>query len=975
MFSASLVMIIIAVYLTVMFILAGLADRLFQKREPPNIIYALALGIHCTSWAFFGTASQAQEYGWPIIPTYLGISIMMILGHRMVRNVASICERENIASLADYIALPFGRSIKLSILVTLICLISVIPYIALQLDALVGAWQIILPQNESVIFNISITVTLIVVSFALIFGTKSNSLTTKHPGLMVAVAISSLIKLTAFMGLAYYVVYVLFDGVYDLFAQAYVHPRASQTLLVEGAYYSYLAHVVLGIMSLFCLPRQFHMTFIENRSSSEIWTARWLFPLYLLLMSVPVIPISLAGQMLLPTSIPAEQYVLALPIAQGDLAISIMSLLGGFSAATSMIMVSTLALGIMISNNIMTPLWTSFQLYLVDSKGRQHALSRQQLLLIRRITIIGVIFVAFTFHIFISQYTPLVKTGFLAMSLVAHLFPVLVFSMYWQRLNIHAAIMAILAGAVSWALMLLLPSILSSINGLSMANNDMATGLFLSLTFNLAVYIVLTLLLPPSTQRNVYTFSHINLPANLLLSIAHKILPTTQFVELNAKYLALGELGQQANEELQRLLTRLLVNHIGFASTQMLFNSLARLSEANTESLLNELQNLKSTELELEINKRTKTLTQAKQQVEQANRNKSQFLAATSHDLLQPLNTAQLYANVMANEHQLADNKNYQGLLLSLKNVENLIHSMRDIAKLESGVINVKYETFAIDDIITELLQEFQLIADYKNISLRYRQTDLLIRSDKLLFRRILQNLISNALRYTDEGSVSISISRQKDQVKISVIDTGKGIPSSQQQRVFKEFTRLNDNQEQHGIGLGLAIVKGMAKLLDLPINLDSTVGKGSTFSLFTPYIGRKENSIITAQKETSVDKLVHTYILLIEDDNEMANAMTSMLADMHINAIHISQQGQIDLLPELAPSLVMLDYHLENEELGTDVYQQICERYQLSIPGVLISADRSDEIIEKAYNTNLAYLPKPLKAVGVKRLLRKLLS
>ncbi|MGY0639304.1 MAG: hybrid sensor histidine kinase/response regulator, partial [Paraglaciecola chathamensis] len=459
MFSVLSLMAIVVGYLLILFLLAFWGDKRAKANQQHPYIYSLALGVHCTSWAFFGTTTQAAHYGWAFIPTYMGIICVFLFAHPVLRRVANVCHQHNISSLADFISLRYDKSHFLAALVTLLCFIGVVPYIALQLDAVTGGIRVVTGADNIWPNSVGFYVAILMALFAILFGTRSLNLTDKHPGLMLTVAFESIVKLVGLMIVGLFVCYSLFDGVFDLLGKAQLDPRANQTISADSGVWVYASQMLLGVCSMFCLPRQFHINFIENNGDKEITTARWLFPLYLLGMTLFVLPIALAGHMLFPGgNISTDTYALALPVASGNTSITIIAFIGGLAAATSMIIVATLAMGIMISNNIATPLWLTLQL----RTQQRHRLKPASILLIRRATVLVVLGVAYFYHVNISQSTSLVQSGVIAIALLSQTFPILLLGLYWKRGTTLAAQLALASGALCWVYWLLWPSITAS---------------------------------------------------------------------------------------------------------------------------------------------------------------------------------------------------------------------------------------------------------------------------------------------------------------------------------------------------------------------------------------------------------------------------------------------------------------------------------------------------------------------------------
>ena len=498
MFSLWTVAGLVSCYLLILFALAFWGERRFNDNQQHPIIYSLAMGVHCTSWAFFGTSTQATQYGWAFIPTYLGIILVMVFAFGVMRRIAQLCHRNNISSVADFVALHYKKSHLLAALISVLCFFGVVPYIALQLDAMTKSVGVLTQVKEDWVGDAGLYVTALMALFAIVFGTRSIGLTDKRPGLMLTMAFGSVLKLTALIFVGLFVCYGLFDGVFDLLGQAQNHPRAREIVYADSATGVYISHVILGICAMFCLPRQFHINFVENNGEEELRTARWLFPLYLVLMTVFVLPIALAGHIMFESgSVATDTYALSLPVMADNKIVTIVAFFGGLSAATSMVIVATLAVGIMISNNLITPLWLKLQL----TTGRQDTLKPSVLLLIRRLTVVVVLAVGYFYYLDVSQGAPLVKSGIISLALLSQITPVLLLGMYWRKGNKTAAVVGLIAGALGWFYWLLWPSIKASYY-FDPPPSDLTLGLgfIYSLLLNLACFVVLSLLMKPHRQ-------------------------------------------------------------------------------------------------------------------------------------------------------------------------------------------------------------------------------------------------------------------------------------------------------------------------------------------------------------------------------------------------------------------------------------------------------------------------------------------
>jgi len=567
-------------YLLVLFALAFWADKRYKGQQQHPFVYSLALGVHCTSWAFFGTTTQATQYGWAFMPTYLGVILVFLFAHPVLRKISLLCHQHQVSSLADFISLRFEKSYLLAALVTLLCLIGVIPYIALQLDSVSHSVAILVGIDVSWSGNVGAYVAILMALFAILFGTQSLSASDKHPGLMLTIAFASLVKLVALLIVGIYICYVMFDGVLDLFGQAQLHPKSQEIIQSDSAAWVYLSHMLLGVCSMFCLPRQFHINFVENNGSEELRTARWMFPLYLCLMTVFILPIGIAGHIVFDatTQVSTDIYALALPLEGGSTGVALISFIGGLSAATSMVIVATLAMGIMISNNLVTPLRLKIQL----QRLQKHNLTPKAVLFTRRATVVVVMGIAYLYHLDISQTAPLVKSGIIAIALLSQTLPIIIGGLYWQKRNKTAAMIALVSGALCWAYWLLWPSITASYYFDPPPNDlQLASGFVLSLLVNTFCFVLFSLILPTNKEQQIdgqkeQTFSTLNQATKIskLLAVTEKVLDKErhQFLLNN---LPIEQSSAYASPKLLASIENEIANQVGNVSARILLSAIA----------------------------------------------------------------------------------------------------------------------------------------------------------------------------------------------------------------------------------------------------------------------------------------------------------------------------------------------------------------------------------------------------------------
>jgi Na+/proline symporter/CheY-like chemotaxis protein/nitrogen-specific signal transduction histidine kinase len=500
----SLILIALA-YMALLFAVAWIGDRKRIARNHRKIqagIYSLSLAVYCTSWTFYGAVGSAATTGWGYLPIYLGPALVFLLGFDLIRRIAVTSRDQRITSIADYIAYRYGRSHTIAVLVTLAAVIGSVPYIALQLKGITTGFDVIGRSTGApgpLSNNLSLYIALSLALFAMLFGTRNMDASEHHRGLMWAIAFESLVKLLAFLAIGLFVIFEVFDGMADV-AKTLNSNHDYQDLfspwrLPEG----FGVQLVLGMAAILCLPRQFHVAVVEFRSVDELRVARWVFPAYLLLFAALIVPIALAGlTQFAGQDVNPDTYVLSLPIAFDQQALTVLAFLGGFSAATGMVIVATVALAIMVSNDIVMPLLLRSGLALRHGQGD---LSKT-LLRVRRVSILIITLVAYLYFRAIESGVPLASIGLLSFSAAAQFAPAMLIGLYWRGATRVGAIFGLSIGVSAWFFLLLLPSL--SGGGGELPRITFNQGATWSLVINALLIVLVSLLAPegkPSKSR------------------------------------------------------------------------------------------------------------------------------------------------------------------------------------------------------------------------------------------------------------------------------------------------------------------------------------------------------------------------------------------------------------------------------------------------------------------------------------------
>ena len=569
-------------------------------------IYSLSLGVSCTSWAFYGTVGQAATTGYWLAPVYIGSIIAFVFAWPVLQRILHISKQQNITSIADFIACRYDKSPKIAATITLVALLGTIPYIALQLRAIGKSFDLLTGSFQSGI-STTFTVTIVLIIFSILFGARQVAVNKQNQGLLLAIAFSSVVKLFALTAIGIFATFFIFDGVNDLFYQAENIPQTQHTT----ATYFAISQAVLGMITIFILPQQYHMTIIENNHENELKTARWLYPLYLISINIFVLPIALAGQNLFPGgSVNADTYVITIPLFFQNAGLAGLAYIGGLAAATSMVIVATIVLSTMVTTEIVNPLLLHYNSYITNKKSQLAG----TLLNIRRIAIALLLLFAFAFERIIDQQNHLATIGLLSFVLIAQLAPLAFGALYWRKATTKAAFISLIVGSVIWLYTLLLPTLFPNSywlnNGLfglawlkpyalfGFSSFDTIThGLFVSLLTNSACFIIISLVTHRSVGEKVQTELFIDKHQNTFeLSLTVKDLyqllqrfvneqTATKLLQLSTKNKIISN--QKASLDLIEYTRLQLSSVLGSASTRMVMKAATKQQAMPFEDVIN----------------------------------------------------------------------------------------------------------------------------------------------------------------------------------------------------------------------------------------------------------------------------------------------------------------------------------------------------------------------------------------------------
>ncbi|WP_439573382.1 hybrid sensor histidine kinase/response regulator [Phreatobacter sp.] len=1156
-------------YLGALFLVAYWGDRRRARekaiRQSQTWIYPLSLAVYCTSWTFFGSVGLASRNGFDFLAIYVGPMILFAVFWPFVARVVRIAKAQNITSVADFIGARYGKSQTVAAMVCLIVTVGTIPYVALQMKAVSASLLTTFEPGEiatmartlPLFSDIALVVALSMAVFAMLFGTRHADATEHQDGLILAVAAESIVKLVCFLAVGIYVTYWMFGGFTDLFARVAARADIMDAVIRWPDASTFLAMSVLSFCCGILLPRMFHVGVVENHSQAEVRRASWLFPIYLVLINLFVVPIAVAGLLSFPPGgIDSDMTVVALPLSRNNDIMTLIAFIGGLSAATAMVIVASVALSIMISNDVVIPSILKWRgrLAVREENADDRSDLGPTILKIRRTIILGVMMAAYVYYR-IAGDAQLASIGLLSFAAVSQLAPAFFGGLFWRRATARGAVFGMAIGLMVWGYTLLIPMLVTTgvlhpailtqgLFGLAALKPQdlfgiglppLAHGVFWSLSANIIVFVLASLARRPAAieqlQAGLFVPSQPS-PYAPSFRLWRSAVTVDEVERTVARYLGAertaaafrshtAQRGRpldpeaEADIELLRHAERLLASAIGTASSRLVLSLLLKkrsvsttdalklLDDANAamqynrevlqtalehaqegvsvfdrdgrlmvwnrpfaevldlppetlhigasfESVLRglarrgefgrgqvealvagrvhrlmragepqierlakrgmvveirsaglpdggvvmtftdvtariaaaeDLERANET-LERRVQERTEELTRlnaelakAKAEADEANLSKTRFLAAASHDILQPLNAARLYTTSLVERNESGDTRRLvDNVDASLEAVEEILGALLDISRLDAGAMKPEIGSFRIDDLFRQLEVEFAPIAAQKGLALTFVHSSLAVHSDRRLLRRLLQNLVSNAIKYTQTGHVLVGCRRRGRKLFLEVHDTGPGIPQRKQRIIFQEFQRLEQGaRHARGLGLGLSIVERIARVLEHRLVIRSKVGKGSCFAVevpIAPAVPALSGGIVPPMVPAApLDSLV---VLAIDNEPKIIEGMRTLLTGWGCHTLTAAgwkEAQEVLNQSAVTPDVLVVDYHLDSGN-GLDVVTQLRWRFGASLPAILITADRSREVREKAAERNVHLLHKPLKPAALRALL-----
>ncbi|MFD1627786.1 sensor histidine kinase [Azospirillum griseum] len=882
-------------YLGALFAIAHWADRRAAAGRSviaSPTVYALSLGVYCTTWTFYGSVGRAAGLGVGFLPIYLGPTLLMLLAPLLLRKMLRIAKTQRITSIADFLASRYGRSPLLGGLVALTAVVGVTPYIALQLkavavsfDALTGNMGSVTGTDRLLFLDNGFLIAAIMALFAILFGTRQIDAAEHHPGMVAAVAFESLVKLVAFLAVGGFVVWGLHDGPGALFDAARARPDLHRLFAVDTAVEggAWTTSLILAAAAVLCLPRQFQVTVIENTDERHLNRALWLFPLYLLLINLFVLPVAAAGLLRFGASLDPDLFVLALPLASGADGLALLVFLGGLSAAAGMIVVESVALSTMVCNDLVIPL-----LLRLRPAALERAADLSPLLLaIRRGAIAVILLLGYLYFRLAGSAYALVSIGLISFAAVAQFAPALIGGLYWTGATRRGALAGVAGGTLVWAYTLLLPSFARSgwlpvsfieagpwgvaalrpyaLFGLE-GFDPLTHALFWSALVNFGLWLGLSLFDHADAAERAQAAAFVEVFERTDAADAptdgRGVVRVGDLSRLLARYLGPQRAARAfagddpdalAGPKRLRLAERLLAGAIGGASARVALASATPGGAVGTAELLRMLDETShalahSRALEIktaELERATDALRAANERLTTLDRLKDEFLSTVTHELRTPLTSIRALSEILHDDPGIEEDQRRAFLAIIIAESERLtrlINEVLDMAKIEAGAMDWAIESLdparALEQAAAATAGLFQERGVRLDSALPADLPPVRADHDRLV--QVVVNLLSNAAKFTPPGGrVTLAAEPGNGAVRISVTDTGPGIAPEHHDAVFDRFRQVGDpmTDKPAGTGLGLAICKGIVEHLGGRIGVDSRPGAGACFWFTLPLL------------------------------------------------------------------------------------------------------------------------------------------
>ncbi len=844
-----------------LFLIAFLGDRQGRPRWLASpLVYTLSISVYCTSWTFYGAVGSATRNGLEYLTIYLGPTLVFVGFWTLLRKILRITRRDNITSIADFVSSRYGKSDSVAAIVTILALLAAAPYIALQIKAIATSFQVLGAATEDPTgsaaatpdFVIAFWITVGLALFTILFGTRRVDVSERHFGVVAAIAVEALVKLVALVAVGLLAVYGVAEGPQDVFARM----AASTAHSGEEFGIRWVGLILLSGAAIVCLPRQFQVSFVENENANHLFTAAWLFPLYLFVLSLCVLPIAIMGQAILPEGSNPDMFVLTMPIAAGRTDIALLAFLGGFSSGTSMVIVSCIALSTMISNHILMPLALRSPTWQRGAGGDV----QRFLLVSRRIAICFILALGFLYLRTGATGEGLASIGLIAFVGAAQVLPALLAALYWEGANRRGAVMGLFAGGMVWGYTLFLPNLLQgavwwdtlaaggpfgltllrpgALFGLE-SDDALMHALFWSLLLNTLALIAGSLSRLPTPIERLQAALFVRVfsdrggsgalrgraaSADQLFDLAQRIMGADRAYGIFRSYaVSKGETTEfpRVDDAFIAHLERRMAASVGAASARAMILSATGSETISLDELVriaDETARLMEYTAEVtrksdEIARAAAQLTAANERLKALDRQKDEFLSHVSHELRTPMTSIRSFTEILVGTPDLdpAERQQFIGIINAESiRLTGLLDEILDMAVVESGDSERALEPIDPERALDQALDACLGLSRTAGVRMVTTRTPAPVRVMGNLARlnQVFINILSNGIKYgtSDDPVIHVESRVEGADYVVVIADNGPGVPEAETRAIFDKFSRGRAGETAQGAGLGLAI-------------------------------------------------------------------------------------------------------------------------------------------------------------------------
>ena len=888
MTSLNVLIAVCLAYVALLFVIAFMAERAGRRgqggwllRSP--LVYTLSLSIYCTAWTFYGAVGNAARSGLEYLTIYLGPSLVILGWWWILRRLVRIGRAQKATSIADLISSRFGKSNALAIIVTVMAVITVTPYIALQLQSVTLSLSIFSAEQGGGTGNLDRSAAAFWIAcglalFTVLFGTRNLNVNERHHGVVIAVAVEAIVKLVALLAVGIFVVWGIAGGLPETLARIDASDLGEwQTSSSRWATLTFLAAA-----AFLCLPRMFQVMVVENEDETHLHIASWAFPLYLMLISLFVVPIAVIGLEVLPQGSNPDLFVLSLPLSQGREGLAVLSFLGGFSSATSMVIVATLALSTMVSNHIVMPVF----LHVRRGTATQSGDVREMVILARRLCILAIIGFGYIYYLLSGGSGALAAIGLISFAGVAQFLPAMLGGIFWRGATRAGAIAGLAVGFVLWVYTMLLPSFgpggvlsanvfengllgygilrpqaLFGIDGI----DPIVHAVFWSLLCNITAFVTVSLFTFPSPLERLQGAQFVNVfdhspqtqgwnasvaESEDLMIMAQRILGAEEARGLFASQARAqglpGHLPEPTPDFLRRL-ERELSGSVGAATAHAMISQIVGGVAVSVHDLMavadESAQRLEySNQLEAksqELSQTAAKLRAANTKLMQLSAQKDAFLSQISHELRTPMTSIRAFSEILRDTEGMSamEKARYANIIHSEAiRLSRLLDDLLDLSVLENGQVTLNKQTGTLGEILDQAVATAQASAQQPiQIHRRRLNETIELHTDLDRLCQVFINLVTNAQKYcrAEKPELRIEVQEVEGAVLIDFIDNGEGIAPDERELMFEKFSRVG-TQDGDGAGLGLAICREIMSRLDGDIGYLAEA-EGTGFRIVVP--------------------------------------------------------------------------------------------------------------------------------------------